>query len=105
MPVREMTRRQPKPGARELKAALVQEWQHPTERVDQPTVLLDRSAPGGAIHVFVVWDRWGGMEQLERSETIMDACEEVLGDEVALKVTVAMGLTKEEARRINIRFD
>jgi len=91
--------------AGELKVALVQEWQHPTVRPDQPIVLIDRSAPGGARHVFVVWDRWGTMEQLERSETIMDACEEVLGVEESLKVTVAMGLTKEEAKRLNIRYE
>ena len=71
MPVRDMTQRQPSPVAGALKTALVQEWQHPTEQPDQPIVLVDRNAPGGARHVFVVWDRWGTMEQLERSETIM----------------------------------
>ena len=35
----------------------------------------------------------------------MDACEEVLGKEESLKVTVAMGLTKEEARRLSIRYE
>ena len=40
-----------------------------------------------------------------RSETIMDASEEVLGVEESLKVTVAMGLTKEEAKRLNIRYE
>ena len=105
MPVRDMTERQTSPAAAELKAALIQEWQHPTERPDQPIVLLERNAPGGARHVFVVWDRRGTMEQLERSETIMDACEGVLGVEESLKVTVAMGLTREEAKRLNIRSE
>jgi hypothetical protein len=99
-----MTERQLSPAASELRAALIQEWEHPTERPNQPIVLLDRRAPGDARHVFVVWDRWGAMEQLERSETIMDACEKVLGVEESLKVTVAMGLTKEEAKRLNIRY-
>jgi len=105
MPVRELRRRQPTPAAAELTRLIVQEWQHPTEKPDQPIVLLDRSAPGGARHVFVVWDRWGNLEQLQRSEAIMDAAEAVLGKEESLKVTVAMGLTKEEAKRLNIRFD
>jgi len=105
MPVKDMTERRLSPAAGELRQALVQEWQHPTEGPDQPIVLLDRSAPGGSRHVFVVWDRWGTMEQLERSETIMDACEEALGVEESLKVTVAMGLTKTEAKRLNIQYE
>lgn len=105
MPVKDMTERQPTPALAQLTRLIVQEWQHPTETPDEPIVLLDRSAPGGARHVFVVWDRWGTLEQLQRSEAIMDACEQVLGKEETLKVTVAMGLTKEEAKRLNIRFD
>ncbi len=105
MPVKDMTERQPTPAVAELTRLIVQEWQHPTERPDQPIVLLDRSAPGGARHVFVVWDRWENLEQLQRSEAIMDAAEAVLGKAESLKVTVAMGLTKEEAKRLNIRFD
>jgi hypothetical protein len=105
MPVKDMTERQPTPAVADLTRLVVQEWQHPTEQSDQPIVLLDRSAPGGARHVFVVWDRWNGLEQLQRSEAIMDAAEEVLGKDEALRVTVAMGLTKEEAKRLNIRFE
>lgn len=100
-----MTERQPTPAVAELMRLIVQEWKQPTDHHDQPIVLLDRSAPGGARHVFIVWDRWGNLEQLQRSEAIMDAAEAVLGKEESLKVTVAMGLTKEEAKRMNIRFD
>lgn len=100
-----MAERQPTPAVADLTHLIVQEWQHPTEQPEQPIVLLDRSAPGGARHVFVVWDRWGNLEQLQRSEAIMDAAETVLGKAESLKVTVAMGLTKEEAKRLNIRFD
>ena len=105
MPVREMTVRQPSPAASELKTILIHEWQNPTTEKDQPIVLTERSAPGGAEHVFVVWDRWGSMEQLERSETIMDACEAVLGTAKTRMVTVAMGLTKKEAKRLSIQYE
>ena len=79
MPVRDLMERQPTPAATELTRLIVEEWQHPTEQPDKPIVLLDRNAPGGARHVFVVWDRWSGLEQLLRSEAILDACEQVLG--------------------------
>lgn len=105
MPVRDMTERKLSPVAGELKKAIVQEWRNPTERPDEPIVLIDKTAPGGAKHVFVVWDRWGSLEQLERSETIMDACEEVLGLDESYTVTVAMGLTKAEAKRLNIQYE
>jgi len=105
MPVKDMIQRAPTPAVTELTRLIVEEWQHPTDRSDQPIVLLDRGAPGGAWHVFVVWDRWVGLEQLQRSEAIMDAAEAVLGKDEALKVTVAMGLTKEEAGRLNIRYE
>jgi len=74
MPVRDMTKREAGPDAAELTAAIVREWQHPSENPDQPIVLLDRKAPGDARHVFVVWNRWGAMDQLERSEAIVDQC-------------------------------
>ena len=105
MPVKDLTERQPTPAAAELARLIVQEWQNKTENPNNPIILLDRSGPGGARHIFVVWDRWSGLEQLQRSEAIMDAAEEVLDKAEALKVTLAMGLTKVEAKRLNIRFD
>jgi len=105
MPVRNMTKRTPAPEAAALERIIVQEWRANTDNPDQPIILIDETGPVQTKHVFVVWDRWRGMEQLDRSETIMKACEEMMSPEELQRVTVAMGLTKEEARRMGISYE
>jgi len=69
---------------------------------------LDAVAPLAVLEgdrVFVIWDEWSAMPQQERSEIIMDAHEEVNGLDKAAQTTVAMGLTVEEAERMNIHYE
>ncbi len=54
----------------------------------------------------VIWDKWGELTQTERSEIIMDVVDNLAGDDrlpADSPVTVAMGLTREEAKRMGIR--
>lgn len=51
------------------------------------------------IHIYVIWDDWKDLEQIDRSEIIMRVFEVIEGKEKARKVTVAMGLTSAEAKR------
>lgn len=102
MPLKNITSSRP-PEAEQLLAALVAEWREPKE-TGQPVILLEEKSPGGSVHVIVVWDQWGELTQQERSEVVMDACEEVQGADTALAVTVAMGLTPTEADRMHISY-
>jgi len=106
MPVREYAKSPRGIEAEDLLAQLVSEWDSPSEQDDPqtPVILIERRDALNALHVFVVWDSWSEMEQVERSEIIMDACEQHLGKEDAVKVTVAMGLTRQEATRMGIDF-
>ena len=84
----------------ELRAALQGELRNPQES-GQPEIIIDRPTPG-TTHLYVIWSRWNGLEQVVRSRIILDAFEATQGDEEALQVTVSMGLTPSEAERLGI---
>src|SRR5437868_4310962 len=104
MPVRQMGPRQPSQAAVQLRDRLSAEWRNPNSVAEQPVILEERDAAGRLVHIYVVWDEWASLSGLERSEIIMDACEERYGQNNSLNVTVAMGLTKVEADRFGIRY-
>lgn len=106
MPVRNYTKPVRTSEANELLSRLIAEWRSPSEQDDPevPVVLIEHQKVMDALHIFVVWDGWDELEQVERSGIIMDACTQQLGDEETLKVTVAMGLTRREADRMGIRY-
>jgi hypothetical protein len=99
MPVRPLTRTDA-PDEEGLKKALLDEMQHPNKS-GEPDVIIDDRA-GGGVHLFVVWGRWMGLEQIVRSRLILDAYEEWKGEQEALRVTVSMGLLPEDAKAMGI---
>jgi hypothetical protein len=103
MPVKELKQR-PIPRREELLHALVAEWRSPSSTPDDslPTVLVEEVRHSGTRHVYVVWKEWEGVSYEDRSELVMDACEQAKESEWTLKVVVAMGLTPEEAKRMRI---
>ena len=105
MPVRNLIARKPNEARQQLVREIVNEWRFPSEDASQPIIIPEQSSTWSTRHVFVVWDKWEGIDQTERSEIIMDACEEHLGRDETLKVTVAMGLTKTEAQRMKINYE
>ena len=52
----------------------------------------------------MIWDDWSDLDQVERSEIIMDAFEDRYGKDRACNVTVALGLTPAEAERMGIGY-
>jgi|SRR5437667_774557 len=104
MPVKPLQPRQPTPNQLALRQRLAQEWRTPTNDAGQPIILEERDSQGHLTHVYVVWDDWGRMPGTDRSEIILDACEDRYGREGARDVIVAMGLTREEADRMRIQY-
>lgn len=92
------------PQHQALQDKLVQEWGHPQEGNAEPIIIEDRQGRSGPVHVYVIWREWALLDQIERSEIIMNACEQVRGIDSALEVTVAMGLTAQEAKRMRIAY-
>jgi len=101
MPVRELTSKHP-PEHAELVKELVREWKSPSQS-PEPVILFERDSKKKVVHVYVVWDKWRDTDRVARSEIIMDAAEQTLPADEVLNITIAMGLTPDEAHRFGIK--
>lgn len=66
--------------------------------------LISVEAALGRRHILVIWDAWYALSQQERSQIIMDAFEASEGNEEALRVSIAMGLTQDDASHLGVDF-
>ena len=101
MPVKSYNPIRP-PEQSRLAERLASEWGNPTEATEP--VILEQSDRGGIVHVFVVWSDWSHLTREQRGEIIMDAAERVKSKDQLLKITIAMGLTPDEAERFGIQW-
>jgi len=88
------------PGEADLRDELEKELRNPKEE-GEPEIIINRPSPG-TIHLYVIWSRWDDLDQLVRSRIILDAFTAVKGEPEAIQVTVSMGLTIDEAKRLGI---
>jgi hypothetical protein len=100
MPVRELASKHP-PEYADLVGDLVREWKNPSES-PEPVILFERDSKKLVVHVYVIWGAWRDTDRIARSEIIMDAAEQALAPDEVLNITIAMGLTPEEAKRLGI---
>ncbi len=106
MPVRQIrlgTMRRPNERLEELRRRLIEEWQERGTVEPRPDIReeLDRAGQH-VVHVYVVWEEWQDLDHQRRSEVITDAFIEVKDEDAILYLTVAMGLTQAEAKRMGI---
>jgi hypothetical protein len=101
MPIRDSLQRGDVPTEAELRGELEAELRHAKEE-GEPLIVIERPNPS-TTHLFVIWSKFDGLEQVVRSRLILDAYEAVRGQSEALKVTVSMGLTQPEADRMGIK--
>jgi hypothetical protein len=105
MPLRTLRRTDPQATHPELLDELIAEWRKPSDDDSKPIIIEDgidhKHRP---IHLYVIWEKWTPLNQRERSEIITDAFEAVKEKELAVRVTVAMGLTADEAKRMGIHY-
>lgn len=83
---------------------LTEEFRAPAPGAQPPLISVEKQW-SDRLHVLVVWDAWEPLPQQERSRIIMDAFQNAEGQERALQVSVAMGLTSVEARRMGLVFE
>lgn len=101
MPVRRGLPRILPAGAPDLERRLENEFRVPNDQ-GQPLVFEEPPEPAPVTQIYVVWDDWASLTQQDRSEIILRAYERAKGEQAALKITVAMGLTALEAERMGI---
>ena len=103
MPIRHRLKREKPAGTSQLLMSLLEEWKNPKDE-GEPLIVVEGSERQ-PIHIYVIWEAWQSLSDYERSELIMDAVEQ-LAEEGRFSqlndVTVAMGLTSDEARRMGI---
>ena len=103
MPFRRATARIRPPEAETLEERLAQEIGAPTDDPDAAMIVAEPPGDGPITRLFVIWDAWDSISQQDRSEIIMSAYGRARGQADALRVSVAMGLTRAEAGRMGIR--
>lgn len=91
-----------------LAQLLEAEWVSPHPQNTEPLIIEERPRQEAAPnHIYVVWSEWGDLSPLERSRILFTAYARKLGPEneaMVDEVTLAMGLTPDEAKVMNIEL-
>jgi hypothetical protein len=74
----------------------------PDSNATEPIFLEEGERRDNVIHVYVVWSKWAQVDRIQRGEIILEAAERKLGVAEKSKITIALGLTPEEARSMGI---
>ena len=107
MPLAKIIRPTVSPKYKELEDDLVKEWLHPQRDLAEPVIIEDLNQISDydeIIRLYVIWTRWIGLDEVERSEVIASACERARGRNYVLRVTSAVGLTPEEADSAGVEY-
>lgn len=83
-----------------LKQRLIAEWSEVEGSAPAPDIMEEKDAQGRVVHVIVTWDEWADLDAQARSELIVEAFQEVKGEEAIVNLILAMGLTTAEATRL-----
>lgn len=102
MPIWERSEVQGVPEQASLRAELIAELRNQNE-TGEPVIIIERTHRA-MTRLYVVWTKWNNIDQRVRSGIILDAFAEVRGKEAAENVTIAFGLTPEEADRLDIKW-
>lgn len=102
MPVTRRPKPGPSPTGQALLNRVVAEWRQPTPGATEPIIIEETAGQNLPVHLYAIWSDWAALASIERSEVRMDAYEQIHGRGGAVNVTFAMGLTPDEAKRLDI---
>lgn len=88
--------------AEELRADM---HNRPSSQVDPPEIFIEEQKDfrgSTYMHVWVMWDKWRDVLETQRAGIIIDAFEAAGRKADVERITVAMGLTHEEADALGI---
>ncbi len=76
---------------------------------DRPVIRSEKlpakfDAMRSPLHLYVIWNEWADLPQQTRSEIIMDAYEATQETPNIVRVTLAMGLTQDEAQKMGLQY-
>lgn len=107
MPVARVVNEQRKTQQENLLERLLQEWRSPqTSEHAEPVIIEEQPGNDDRVnHLYVVWSDWGDLTPIERSKLVLQAYARLRGQDLANSVTLAMGLTPDEAEKVGIKID
>lgn len=88
-------------------ARLTQEWERPDPNATEPIIIETSNSlrpQQTPTQLYVIWSEWRDLMPRRRSEMMMDAYIATRGRSSALNVTLAMGLTPQEADNLGIKY-
>jgi hypothetical protein len=68
----------------------------------QPLIIEEQVPSTKSRHVHVIWDRWKELDDEQRSAVIVDAYTQAEGPETAATITIADGVTPQEALALGL---
>lgn len=86
----------------DLNQRLTEEWHNRATTEPRPDIREEVDQQGRPVHLYVIWSEWADIDHQRRSEVIMDAFIAVHGAAAVSNISVAMGITPEEAKRMGI---
>jgi len=89
---------------KELESRLSEEWKSPQSPPAEPFIIEDGDLQKGPVNLYVIWNAWRELDPIERSEVIVNACEQVRGRKFVVKVSSATGLTTAEAEQMHLQY-
>lgn len=93
-----------RPKYKELEDRLMEEWRSPQSPPAEPFIIEDGEGQKGPLSLYVIWNAWLDLDPIERSEIIVNACEQVRGRKFVTKVLSATGLTTAEAEQMHLQY-
>ena len=87
-----------------LQNTLENEWRG-MEEADGPVIIEEPAGTGNYMRLYAVWPQWDEVAPRDRSNIIMRAYQNTHTLEELLNVSIAMGLTPEEAQQMGIRYE
>jgi hypothetical protein len=103
MPVHRYIAKRP-PEQTGLVERLAKEWRSKHSTAEEPVILEEPNRKGEVEHVYVIWEEWSQLDRTLRGEIIMGAAEKVKRKSDVAKITIAMGLTPDEADRFGLKW-
>lgn len=74
-----------------------------TPPYDLPLIVEDPIPRSDLLHVYVLWSQWQNVQdELQRSSIILDAYQQVRGEEEMRRISVAMGVTQQQAEAMGL---
>ena len=91
----------PSPKHERFVKALIREFTGSSPNL-QPLILEEKVPSTKSRHVRVIWDRWKELDDEQRSAVIIDAYTQAEGAETANEITIADGVTPQEALALGL---